>query len=234
MSGQKGAFKVVKPPSRNARKRLTIQINRTDARKSVIPSAPRKRTRHDWFWDAARIARAAADPDRAEPLAAVAALRIAGPAERKVLTRVAGSYGVELQAAARRAGVSEALLAAVVAAESRGNAKAVSHAGAQGLAQLMPATAARFGVSDPFDPGQNLRGSADYLSFLLKLFDEDVLLALAGYNAGEGAVNRHDGVPPFAETRDYVPIVLSYYDIALGMCAARPTGHRDPCSFAAP
>lgn len=228
LSGTNGAFKVVRPPNRNARKRLTIQINRPDQRSVVTP---RKRTRHDWFWEDAKTARSAADPARAPGLAKTAAGRIVGPAHHKVISRVAASYNAELSAAAARAGVSEALLAAVVAAESAGDPRAVSPAGAQGLAQLMPGTAKRFGVADPFNPAEALRGSADYLSFLLNLFDEDVLLALAGYNAGEGAVSRHNGVPPFAETRDYVPIVLGYYDIALSLCAARPAGHRDRCDL---
>ena len=96
----------------------------------------------------------------------------------------------------------------------------------------MPATARRFGVTDANDPAQNLRGAAEYLSLLLQLFEEDALLALAGYNAGEGAVGRYKGVPPFTETRDYVPIVLGYYHHAKNLCAPPAKGPRAECSLA--
>ena len=97
-----------------------------------------------------------------------------------------------------------ALVLAVIQAESNFNPKAHSPKDARGLMQLIPATAARFGVEDVWDPLDNLRGGMAYLRWLLKTFDGDETLALAGYNAGEGAVMRHRGVPPYAETRDYV------------------------------
>ncbi len=105
--------------------------------------------------------------------------------------------------------VSPHLLHAVIAVESGYNARAVSHKGAQGLMQLMPATAQRFGVTDPFDPQDNVRGGARYLKALLAQFNGDLQLALAAYNAGESAVVRYGNrVPPFAETLKYVPRVL--------------------------
>ncbi len=104
-----------------------------------------------------------------------------------------------------------ALMHAVISAESAYNAKAVSPAGAQGLMQLMPMTAKRFGVVDSFDPIQNMRGGAAYLRFLLDKFD-NLHLAIAGYNAGEGAVMKYGGtIPPYAETQAYVPRVLAFY-----------------------
>ncbi len=105
-----------------------------------------------------------------------------------------------------------ALLQAVVGQESGFDPLAVSPAGAAGLMQLMPATARRFGVRDRFDPAQNLRGGARYLAWLLQHFDQDLDLALAGYNAGEGSVHRHGNrVPPFAETQAYVRAVRQRY-----------------------
>jgi soluble lytic murein transglycosylase-like protein len=102
------------------------------------------------------------------------------------------------------------LLAAVIAVESGFDARAVSRKGAQGLMQLMPATARRFGVTDPFDPRQNIAGGAAYLKWLLQRFDGDLTLALAAYNAGESAVVKAGyRVPPFDETRAYVPRVLA-------------------------
>jgi soluble lytic murein transglycosylase-like protein len=96
------------------------------------------------------------------------------------------------------------LVLAVVEAESNFNPKALSHKNAQGLMQLIPETAERFGVKDVWDPEENLRGGMSYLRWLLDHFEGDVKLALAGYNAGEAAVRRHQGIPPYRETRDYV------------------------------
>ena len=104
-----------------------------------------------------------------------------------------------------------ALVKQVVAAESAFDSNARSPKNAQGLMQLIPATAARFGVSNPWDAEQNLRGGMAYLSWLLGHFRGDVRLALAGYNAGEGAVMRHGGLPPYAETRNYVAGIISRY-----------------------
>lgn len=103
------------------------------------------------------------------------------------------------------------LVLAVISVESAFLADAVSSAKAQGLMQLIPATAARFGVRNPFDPAQNLRGGMAYLRWLLDHFDGNVTLALAGYNAGENAVARYGGVPPFKETRNYVKKIRRLY-----------------------
>ena len=114
------------------------------------------------------------------------------------------AYDAEVKAAAREFGVEEAVIRAVMHAESAFNPNALSRVGAQGLMQLMPATADRFGVANAFDPAQNIRGGVQYLAWLLKRFNGDLTLAAAGYNAGEGAVDRHKGVPPYNETRRYV------------------------------
>jgi soluble lytic murein transglycosylase-like protein len=114
------------------------------------------------------------------------------------------AYQSEIASAAREFGVEEAVVRAVIHAESAYRPTAVSRAGAQGLMQLMPDTAKRFGVSDAFDAGQNIRGGVQYLSWLLKRYGGDLKQAAAGYNAGEGAVDRHGGVPPYGETQRYV------------------------------
>jgi soluble lytic murein transglycosylase-like protein len=121
------------------------------------------------------------------------------------------AYAAEIRAAAARFGVDEALVRAIVHAESAFNPNAVSHKGAQGLMQLIPATADRFDVSDPFDPAQNIAGGVQYLAWLLDRFDDNITLAAAGYNAGEGNVDRYGGVPPFDETQRYVGRVATLH-----------------------
>ena len=121
------------------------------------------------------------------------------------------AYAAEIRAAAQEFGVDEALVRAIVHAESAFNPNALSHKGAQGLMQLIPATAARFGVSDPFAPAQNIRGGVEYLRWLLNRFDNNMILAAAGYNAGEGNVDKYGGVPPFNETQRYVERVSTLH-----------------------
>lgn len=126
-------------------------------------------------------------------------------------TREQGSPAMRarLQVAAHASDLSPELVNAIAWAESRFNDRALSPAGAIGVMQLMPATAATLGV-DPTDPTQNARGGAAYVRQMLDTFDGDLTLALAAYNAGPEAVRRHNGVPPFAETQAYVASVLDY------------------------
>jgi soluble lytic murein transglycosylase-like protein len=113
--------------------------------------------------------------------------------------------------AGERQGVDPRFIHAVIKQESRYNPKAVSGVGAQGLMQMMPATAKRFGLKDPFDAAANVEAGTKYLKFLLKRFNGDVSLALAGYNAGEGSVDKYKGVPPYSETQNYVKKISATY-----------------------
>ena len=112
---------------------------------------------------------------------------------------------------AREHGVDPRLVKAVIRAESAFNPSAVSPKGAMGLMQLMPGTAMDMGVQDPYHPIQNLRGGIGYLKEMLRLFNNDLILALAAYNAGPNAVKQYGGVPPYEETRQYIQRVLQYY-----------------------
>ncbi|HEV7681663.1 MAG TPA: lytic transglycosylase domain-containing protein [Pyrinomonadaceae bacterium] len=113
--------------------------------------------------------------------------------------------------AGEKSGVDPRFIHAVIQQESQYNAKAVSPVGAQGLMQMMPATAERFGLQDPFDPAANVEAGTKYLKWLLDRFNGDVSLALAGYNAGEGSVDKYQGVPPYSETQNYVKKIVSNY-----------------------
>ncbi|MDM1342882.1 lytic transglycosylase domain-containing protein [Acinetobacter pseudolwoffii] len=137
-----------------------------------------------------------------------------GSSEASVLpsySRNKNAYDSIIRQAAQTYGVSEGLIKAVMHTESGFNVQARSPVGAQGLMQLMPATARRFNVSNAYDPQQNIMAGAKYLAWLLKRFNGNTTLALAGYNAGEGNVAKYKGVPPFRETQDYVRRVSSRY-----------------------
>lgn len=113
---------------------------------------------------------------------------------------------------ARQYAINERLVQAVITVESNFDPRAVSRAGAQGLMQLMPATATRYNVDDPFDPRANVEGGVRYLKDLLQRYAGDVRWALAAYNAGEGAVARYGGIPPYPETQQYVKRVMALYN----------------------
>ncbi|MFW8637075.1 lytic transglycosylase domain-containing protein [Cribrihabitans pelagius] len=238
--------KRIKPPVPGTRKRITVQIDPDAAPPAVPAAAPAPGPdllppapgpgRFAAFWEEitpeAAAAGMAIGPGRLDP--ALLALSKAGDAAAprlQLLQDIAAARGVEILTQSAGTRVSPALVLAVIAVESSGRAGAVSRAGAQGLMQLMPDTAARFGVTDPLEAKQNIAGGIRYLDWLMQEFGGDPILVLAGYNAGEGAVRAHKGVPPFAETRDYVPKVLAAYQVARGLCLTPPQFLSDGCVF---
>ena len=189
---------------------------------------------YSWFWDAVPTAREAVVGRY--PLAMATLSQ--GPKGTQVgaprmqhMQKIAETYGTDILKATIGTEVSPALVLAVIGIESAGRPDAVSHAGAQGLMQLIPATAERFGVSDSTNPAQNIKGGVAYLDWLMKRFDRDPLMVLAAYNAGEGAVDANAGIPPYPETRDYVPKVLAAWQVAQGLCQTPPEIFSDPCVF---
>lgn len=129
-------------------------------------------------------------------------------------------YDPIILAAARKFDVDAGLVSAVIKAESDYDARTVSNKGAQGLMQLMPATAQRFGVANAFDPQENIHAGTRYLRWLLDRFDGNVELALAGYNAGEGNVAKYRGVPPFRETVEYIRRIGNHFERKRGITLA--------------
>lgn len=186
----------------------------------------------EWFWSSVSAARIDAGP--ANVTAALTALESHGAVAPRLQTMqdIAERHGREILSATVGTDVSPALVIALISIESSGRADAESHKGAQGLMQLIPDTAARFGVDDPTDPAQNIKGGVAYLDWLMEKFDHDPILALAGYNAGENAVIKSGGVPPYAETRAYVPKVLTAWRVARGLCLTPPELVTDACVFA--
>ncbi|MEO6300662.1 MAG: lytic transglycosylase domain-containing protein [Paracoccaceae bacterium] len=196
----------------------------------VVPAG----AHYDWFWNTVPVARDAADGRFPMAMAALTQ----GPGGSSVtaprlqaMQGLAQNYGTEILKATIGTNVSPALVLAVIGIESMGNPEAVSSAGAQGLMQLIPATATRFGVTDATDPVQSIKGGVAYLNFLMNTFNRDPIMVLAAYNAGEGAVTANGGVPPYAETRDYVPKVLAAWQVAQGLCLSPPELVSDPCVF---
>ena len=149
----------------------------------------------------------------------IEARRIAQEVARALNINVSGAFkerqrglAAQINQIAAQVGVDPYLVHAVISAESAYKSRAVSHAGAQGLMQLMPATARRFNVADSFNTGENIRGGSTYLKWLLNEFNGNMELAVAGYNAGEGNVKKYGyKIPPFIETKAYVPKVMEYY-----------------------
>lgn len=235
--------KRVKPPSAGTSKRITVQIApREPAAAAVIapnpsstPSTPNGSTTLAWFWDNVSPSLQAQSPGRLEP----ALVRLSNPPAGQGISAprlqdlqdIAARYGRDILVNSVGTRVSPALVVAVISVESGGQVTAESSAGAQGLMQLMPATAERFGVQDRLSPTQNIKGGIAFLDFLMEKFDNDIILALAGYNAGENAVVRNNGVPEFAETRAYVPKVLQAFRTAKGLCLTPPQLVTDGCVF---
>lgn len=202
-----------------------------DASAAALPAA---KSAYSWFWDAVPAQRDQADGRFPLALATLSQ----GPGGESVaaprmqnMQKIAETYGTDILKATIGTQVSPALVLAVIGIESAGQPGALSSAGAQGLMQLIPDTAKRFGVTDSTDPTQNIKGGVAYLDWLMTQFDRDPLMVIAAYNAGEGAVSANAGVPPFAETRDYVPKVLAAWQVAQGLCQTPPELVTDPCVF---
>ena len=197
------------------------------------PAAPSGGS-YDWFWDTVPVAREASDGRFPLALAALDngpdGSTVTAP-RLQTMQNLAEKWGTEILKETIGTNVSPALVLAVIGIESAGNPEAVSSAGATGLMQLIPATAERFGVTDATDPAQNIKGGIAYLNFLMNTFNRDPVLVLAAYNAGEGAVVANNGVPPYPETRDYVPKVLAAWTVAQGLCMTPPELVSDPCVF---
>jgi hypothetical protein len=248
-SAQSGAsvpdftFKRVKPPEAGSTgRRITVQIEpvpvvvaRPSSPDATVPGAQEAIGRYSWFWTTISPLLDDSGPGRLEPALihianATSGQQIAAPRLTDLLG-IARLHRAELLLNTVGTRVSPALVLAVIAVESSGRPDAVSSAGAVGLMQLIPATADRFGVADSLNAGQNIKGGVAYLDWLLKEFGGDPILALAGYNAGENAVKRHGGVPPYAETRDYVPKVLAAFAVARNLCKTPPMLISDGCVF---
>ena len=241
----------VKPPAPGTKKRITVQITEPipvpkkaaqpdpEPESGQDPSVAEKPTvtamgRYDWFWDQVSPDLSDSTPGRLfDALQALNARGDVATPRLQALQNIARANGAPILKSTVGTSVSPALVLAMIAVESSGRVDAVSSAGAQGLMQLMPATAERFGVSDRLIPDQNISGGVKYLDWLMREFDGDPILVLAGYNAGEGAVRNHKGVPPYAETRDYVPKVLAAFQVARGLCSTPPELITDGCVFVA-
>lgn len=213
---------------------VTLDGAEVPAAAPKLGPVPQAEAQYSWFWEA--VSPGIGDVAGRFPLALATLSQ--GPEGKAVPTprmqhmqELADAWGTELLKATVGTEVSPALALAVMAAESAGRPEAVSSAGAQGLMQLIPATAERFGVADAMDPVQNIKGGVAYLDWLMRHFDRDPIMVIAAYNAGEGAVKANSGVPPYAETRDYVPKVLAAWTVAQGLCMTPPEVVSDPCVF---
>lgn len=229
--------KRVKAPRPGTVNRIDIQIEPTAQAVAAAPiavddSGPTKTARFADFWQVVSPKLEDSGPGRLAPaLTQINKQPGLVPPRLQSLQDIAAAHGVPILLETVNTRVSPALALAIISVESAGRADVTSTAGAQGLMQLTPDTADRFGVTDPFDAAQNIAGGVKYLDWLMEKFEGDPILVLAGYNAGAGAVRDHKGVPPYAETRDYVPKVLAAFQVARGLCSTPPELITDGCVF---
>ena len=250
-------FKRISAPKPGVGKRITVQIDPEEQARMLaarmpmpedpiprggaapgllaVPGKPVAPGSYEWYWDAVSPALAEPDGRFAKALGALTqgpdGKSVAAP-RMQALQDIARAHGTDILKATIGTQVSPALVLAVIGIESGGRKDAVSSAGAVGLMQLIPATADRFGVRDSADPVQNIKGGVAYLDWLMNEFNGDPLMVLAAYNAGENAVKSNGGVPPYTETRDYVPKVLAAWTVARGLCVTPPELVSDGCVFA--
>jgi len=239
-------FRRVKVPTAGAKNLIDVQIDPAEQAAALAPPPPPPDVpadtpgpdtgAHAWFWDEISPSLDSASAGRLE--AAVNHVQkdgpgngIAGP-RLQDMQALAEQFGTVILTATVGTQVSPALVLAVIGVESGGRIDAVSPAGATGLMQLIPATAERFGVTDIKDVSDNIGGGVAYLDWLMSEFNNDPILVLAAYNAGEGAVTSRGGVPDFAETRAYVPKVLAAWSVARSLCLTPPQLASDGCVFA--
>ncbi len=234
-------FKRVGLPEPGARKRITVQIDPAATPPAPIADPEPQKDQpqagaYDWYWQNLSPDLGDAGPGRLKT--ALGGLSRAPKDQAAIFPRlqmlrnIARDHGIEILKATIGTRVSPALVLAVISVESAGRRDALSPAGAAGLMQLMPATAKRFGVPDRGQPADNIKGGVAYLDTLMRLYDSDPAMVLAAYNAGENAVKTYGGVPPFAETRAYVPKVLAAWTVARGLCLTPPELLSDGCVFA--
>jgi hypothetical protein len=236
-------FRRIKPPSAEAKQRITIQIA-PEADPFPQSSAPLNfpksdkapvSTTMDWFWETVSPEIGASGPGRftsaVEHVAQAPNGQEVHSPRLDRLYEIAEAHGTNILIETLGKNLSPALVLSLISVESGGRVSVESNKGASGLMQLIPATAERFGVTDATDPIQNIKGGVAYLDWLMKEFDGDPILALAGYNAGEGAVRKHGGVPPYAETRAYIPKILAAWRVARTMCLTEPELVSDGCVF---
>ena len=239
-------FKRIGVPTKGSSNRIKVQIDPSEQLLpvSAVPDAAKPAdtdkvpalTGLEWYWMGVSPKLADSGPGRLRN----AVIYLDKAPEGKAVPRprlqqmqnIAKTHGTEILKATIGTDVSPALVLAVIGIESAGKSDALSGAGASGLMQLMPDTAKRFGVQDASIATQNIKGGVAYLDWLMKEFDRDPVMVLASYNAGEGAVKKHQGVPPFAETRAYVPKVLAAWTVARGLCLTPPELVTDGCVFA--
>ena len=241
--------KRVRPPKPGSGRLITIQIDPAEqaarlsggtaaedtfsddaAGQEDTPVAPD--ARFAWFWEDVSPALSAASPGRLEKALEVIAAHSDVPAPRlQDMQDIVSAYGIDILTNTLGTQVSPAWVLAVIAVESSGRADAVSSAGALGLMQLMPETAVEHGVTDAFVPKDNIAGGVRFIDQLMTAYGGDPVLVAAAYNAGPGAVRDNEGVPPYAETRDYVPKVLAAYQIARSLCRTPPIMISDGCIF---
>ncbi|WP_298919670.1 lytic transglycosylase domain-containing protein [uncultured Roseobacter sp.] len=227
-------------------KRIRVQID-PEAQQAALAALPKPSVntpqtpdaapdnpigRHAWFWDKVSPSIFDSGPGRLQDVMDIILGTDDVPVPRlQHMQTIAQENGVDILKSTIGTQVSPALVLAVITVESAGKADAVSGAGAEGLMQLMPDTADRFGVENSLAASENIAGGVKYLDWLMGEFAGDPILVLAGYNAGEGSVRTHAGVPPFAETRDYVPKVLAAFQVARGLCLTPPELITDGCVF---